>query len=83
MVNNYLSSNNLAKHSDLIYSEILTTEEYKNSKLASHTIIDRTERFVFYRIDNLKVANNSIIFTNSLKTNFFFPPSLLRINQNP
>ena len=66
MVNNYLSSNNLAKHSDLIYSEILTTEEYKNSKLASHTIIDRTERFVFYRIDNLKVANNSIIFTNSL-----------------
>ena len=29
MVNNYLSSNNLAKHSDLIYSEILTTEEYK------------------------------------------------------
>ena len=47
MVNNYLSSNNLAKHSDLIYSEILTTEEYKNSKLASHTIIDRTERFVF------------------------------------
>ncbi|OUW74363.1 MAG: hypothetical protein CBD76_00390 [Pelagibacteraceae bacterium TMED216] len=72
MVNNYLTSNNLAKHSDLIYSEILTTEEYKDSNLAPHTIIDRTDRFVFYRIDNLKIANNSIIFTNSLMIEAFF-----------
>ena len=61
-----LTSNNFAKLSDLIYSEVITNSDFENLKLENITIIDKNERFTFYKKNNFPLSENTIIFSNSL-----------------
>jgi len=61
-----LTSNNFAKLSDLIYSEVITNSDFENLKLENISIIDKNERFTFYKKNNFLISENTIIFSNSL-----------------
>ena len=62
----FLTSNNFAKLSDLVYSEVITNSDFENLKLENITIIDKNERFTFYKKNKFPLSENTIIFSNSL-----------------
>ena len=61
-----LTSNNFAKLSDLVYSEVVTNSDFENLKLENISIIDKNERFTFYKKNKFPLSENTIIFSNSL-----------------
>lgn len=61
-----LTSNNFAKCSDVVYSEIITNSEFENLNLHDISIIDKNERFTFYKKNKFSLSENTIIFSNSL-----------------
>ena len=67
-----LTSNNFAKSSDLVYSEIITNSDFENLKLDDISIVDKNERFTFYKKNKFSLSENTIIFTNSLMIESLF-----------
>ena len=67
-----LTSNNFAKSSDLVYSEIITNNDFENLKLDDISIIDKNERFTFYKKNKFSLTENTIIFSNSLMIESLF-----------
>lgn len=67
-----LTSNNFAKSCDLVYSEIITNNDFENLKLDDISIIDKNERFTFYKKNKFSLTENTIIFSNSLMIESLF-----------
>ena len=57
-----LNSYNFARNSDVVYSEILTLEQFKNLDLKNYKIINKTENLIFYKLTEFKLKENDVIF---------------------
>ena len=69
----FISSYNFARISDVVYSETVTEEQYLRLKLNNHTVISRGKNIVFYKLNSFTLKENDIIFCNhSLINELFF-----------
>ena len=62
---NFVTSSNFAKHSNFIYSEIISNEEFQEKSLTNVYVITKNKNFVWYKVKELNISTNDIIFTNS------------------
>ena len=60
-----LSSYNFARNCDIVFSEIVSKEQYKYLKSDNISIIEEDERSIFYIKDIFELKENDVIFTNS------------------
>ena len=60
-----LTSYNFARKSDIVFSEVVTKDQYKVLQSNTTEVIEETENSVFYFDKKIKVNENDIIFTNS------------------
>ena len=60
-----ISSYNLARKCDLVYSEILTLSQFKEINPKNVTIIESNDRYIFYKKNEYKLKTNDIIFCNT------------------
>ena len=60
-----LTSNNFAKNSDIVFSEVVTKEYFEKIRNDKTKIIEETELYVFYVLSEFELHENSIIFTNT------------------
>ncbi len=59
-----INSYNLARGCDLVFSEIISAENYKKLKNKDHFIISKDDSYVFYKSTSLKISNGDVIFSN-------------------
>ena len=59
-----INSYNLARGCDLVFSEIISAENYKKLKNKDHFIISQDDSYVFYKSTSLKISNGDVIFSN-------------------
>ncbi len=62
--NQVLNSYNFARISDIVYSEVISQEQYQHLQNKNTFIISKDENYVFYKIDKFNVTENCVIFTN-------------------
>ena len=60
-----LTSYNFARKSGIVFSEVVTKDQYKVLQRNTTEVIEETENSVFYFDKKIKVNENDIIFTNS------------------
>ena len=60
-----LNSYNFARNSDVVYSEIVTRDQFKNLDLQNFKTINKTENLIFYKLTEFKLKENDVIFCNS------------------
>ena len=60
-----ISSYNLARKCDLVYSEILTLSQFKEINPKNITIIETNDRYIFYKKKEYRLKSNDIIFCNT------------------
>ena len=60
-----LSSFNFARNSDLVYSEMISKDNFKNINKNDLTIIYQTENMVFYKRQKFEIKENDVIFCNT------------------
>lgn len=59
-----INSYNLARGCDLVFSEIVSVENYKKLKNKDHFIIFQDDTHVFYKSSLLKISNGDVVFSN-------------------
>ena len=59
-----LNSYNFARISDVVYSEIVSVDQFKSLENKNTHIISKDDNHVFYKIDKFKIKENDIVFTN-------------------
>jgi len=60
-----LTSNNFAKNSDIVFSEVVTKNYFEKIRNEKTRIIEETNLYVFYVLTEFELHENSIIFTNT------------------
>lgn len=60
-----LNSYNFARQSDVVFSEIVTKKQFQTLNLKNVEIIDENERLIFYKLTELTLKENDIIFCNT------------------
>ena len=60
-----LNSYNFARNSDVVYSEIVTRDQFNILDLQNFKIINKTENLIFYKLTEFKLKENDVIFCNS------------------
>ncbi len=60
-----LNSYNFARSADIVFSEIVTKDQYEILKSSNTVIIEETDNSVFYALKQLEIKENDIIFTNT------------------
>ena len=60
-----ISSYNLARQCDLVFSEILTVSQFKEINPENVTIIESNSRYIFYKKKKYKLKTNDIVFCNT------------------
>jgi hypothetical protein len=68
----FISSYNFARCADLVYSEILTIEQFKKVNPEEIEILSKNDTAVFYKKINFTIKENDIIFTNTKLVNDLF-----------
>ena len=68
----FISSYNFARISDVVYSEVLTEEQYSKLKPKDHTVISRGNNIVFYKLNSFNLNENDIVFCNHSLINELF-----------
>ena len=63
--NQILSSYNFARNSDVVYTEMISKENFKNLSKENLTIIYETENMIFYKNRKFEIKENDIIFCNA------------------
>ena len=63
--NQILSSYNFARNSDVVYTEMISKENFNNLSNKNLTIIYETENMIFYKNRKFKIKENDIIFCNT------------------
>ena len=68
-----LNSYNFARNSDIVFSEILTHDQFNKLNIADYTIVNKNSRFVFYKLNKFHLKENDVIFCNTdmVKSLFF------------
>ncbi len=59
-----LNSYNFARMSDVVYSEVVSTDQYNNLENNNTHIISKDENYIFYKIDKFNIKENDIVFTS-------------------
>lgn len=62
---NFVNSYNFAKNADVVYSQVLTHQQFEKLELENFNIINSNEFFIFYKLNQFNVKSNSILFCNS------------------
>ncbi len=62
---NILSSNNFARQSNVVFSEVISKEEFKKLNVKSLKIVYKDENSVCYINTKLSIKENDIIFSNT------------------
>ena len=70
--NDYISSYKFARISDVVYSEVLTENQYKEINPKDHTVISRGKNIVFYKLNSFSLKENDIVFCNLSLINELF-----------
>tara|TARA_B100000902_G_scaffold59643_1_gene66751 strand:- start:33414 stop:34463 length:1050 start_codon:yes stop_codon:yes gene_type:complete len=60
-----INSFNYARNSDIVFSEIVTKQQYSNLRSDDTEIIEETKNTIFYVLKKIHVKENDIIFTNT------------------
>jgi hypothetical protein len=68
----YLTSYNLARQSDIVFSEILTNEQYEKIGIENCDIITKNNNFVFYRNNSFEINENDVLFVNAMSVKNLF-----------
>lgn len=68
----FVNSTNFANHSDVVYSQIIKTENFKTQIYSDVSIIDKNKNYIFYRLNKFKLRSNDIIFCNALMLECLF-----------
>ncbi len=70
----HLTSYKIARSSDVVFSEVVTLEEFKKLNIENYTIVSKNDRQIFYKLNKFTVQKNSTIFTNSyfIKNLFYY-----------
>ena len=68
-----LNSYNFARNSDIVFSEILTHDQFNKLNIEDYTIVNKNSRFVFYKLNKFHLKENDVIFCNTdmIKSLFF------------
>ena len=68
-----LNSYNFARNSDIVFSEILTYEQFNKLNISDYKVIHKNNRFIFYKLNNFHLKENDVIFCNTdmVKSLFF------------
>lgn len=68
-----LNSYNFARNSDIVFSEIVTHEQFNNLNISDYKVIHKNNRFIFYKLNNFHLKENDVIFCNTdmVKSLFF------------
>lgn len=64
-IQEYLSSNNFARNSDLVFSEVLSKKEFEKLDSVDLKVVYEEKNKICYINKNLKIRENDIIFTNT------------------
>jgi hypothetical protein len=70
--NEFLTAYNFARKSDVVFSEIVSKQEYSKLKNESSIIIYTKENEICYVNSYLEIKENSVIFSNTDFTGFLF-----------
>tara|TARA_B100000427_G_scaffold74450_1_gene60516 strand:+ start:6977 stop:7999 length:1023 start_codon:yes stop_codon:yes gene_type:complete len=62
---NILNSYNFARQSNVVFSEILTKNQFKNLNIQNYEIVNETETLIFYKLTKFALKENDIIFCNT------------------
>jgi hypothetical protein len=62
---NILNSYNFARNSDIVYSEIVTHEQFEKLEIKNYKIINQTDRLIFYKLTEIGLKENDLIFCNT------------------
>ena len=62
---NILNSYNFARNSDIVFSEIVTHEQFEKLEIKNFKIINKTENLIFYKLTKIELKENDIIFCNT------------------
>lgn len=68
----YISSYKFARISDVVYSEVLTENQYSEINPKNHTVISRGKNIVFYKLNSFSLKENDIVFCNFSLINELF-----------
>ena len=60
-----LNSYNFARNSDIVFSEILTHDQFNKLNIEDYTIVNKNSRFVFYKLNKFHLKENDVIFCNT------------------
>ena len=61
---NFISSYEIARGCDVVYSELVTPEEFQKLNLKNYYIISNIDKQIFYKLKSIKLEENNTIFTN-------------------
>ena len=70
--NDYITSYRFARLSDVVYSEVLTENQYSEINPKDHTVISRGKNIVFYKLNSFSLKENDIVFCNLSLINELF-----------
>jgi hypothetical protein len=68
----YLTSYNLARQSDVVFSEILSYEQFKKIGTENYHILTKNDDLVFYRNNSFEINENDVLFVNSMTIKHLF-----------
>ncbi len=60
-----LTSYNFARNSNVVFGEILTHEEFNSLDVKKYEIVNKTDTTIFYKLIELHLEENDIIFCNT------------------
>lgn len=66
MNTNFVNGSNFATYSDVIYSQIIETVKFENQMIENCVILDKNDKYVFYKLSKFSIKTNDIIFCNAL-----------------
>ncbi len=73
-----ITSYNFARNSDVVFSEIVTKEQFEDIKSDDLSIIEEDDKSIFYINKSFELKENDVIFTNS----YFLEPLFLKLQDS-
>jgi hypothetical protein len=70
--NEVINSYNLARRCNIVYSEVISQENFKLLNLRNYTIIHQDQSKIFYKLNSLSIKENDVIFCNTFMIGSLF-----------
>ncbi len=71
-ISNKLTSYNFARHSDFVFSETVTHQQFEELGIDKKYIVEKNDYRITYKLDYLEIYENNIVFCNSHYINDLF-----------